>query len=145
MARLVAGEIEADDAVTDESAGDLRQRQVLRRWHIPQRRDDDPTLETESLPAGGPGLNGLKPMGSRIVATGRATPATSVTNLDLERRMETSDEWVRTRTGIVPSGTATACSVTRAIAASPATPPCTAASSTQRTRAGSRWSARLPR
>src|SRR5438270_11080582 len=54
MARLAAGEIEADDAVTDEAAGDLRQRQVLRRWHIPQRRDDDPTLETESLPAGGP-------------------------------------------------------------------------------------------
>jgi 3-oxoacyl-[acyl-carrier-protein] synthase III len=40
-------------------------------------------------------------MGSRIVATGRATPATSVTNVDLERRMDTSDEWVRTRTGIV--------------------------------------------
>lgn len=40
-------------------------------------------------------------MGSRIVATGRATPAASVTNFDLERRMDTSDEWVRTRTGIV--------------------------------------------
>jgi 3-oxoacyl-[acyl-carrier-protein] synthase III len=39
-------------------------------------------------------------MGSRIVATGRATPRTSVSNFDLERRMETSDEWVRTRTGI---------------------------------------------
>ena len=40
-------------------------------------------------------------MGSRIVATGRATPRSTITNLDLERRMETSDEWVRTRTGIV--------------------------------------------
>lgn len=39
-------------------------------------------------------------MGSRIVATGRATPSTSFTNFDLERRMDTSDEWVRTRTGI---------------------------------------------
>jgi 3-oxoacyl-[acyl-carrier-protein] synthase-3 len=39
-------------------------------------------------------------MGSRIVATGRATPRTVVTNQDLERRMDTSDEWVRTRTGI---------------------------------------------
>jgi 3-oxoacyl-[acyl-carrier-protein] synthase-3 len=39
-------------------------------------------------------------MGSRIVATGRATPRTIVTNQDLERRMDTSDEWVRTRTGI---------------------------------------------
>jgi 3-oxoacyl-[acyl-carrier-protein] synthase III len=40
-------------------------------------------------------------MGSRIVATGRATPRSTITNLDLERRMDTSDEWVRTRTGIV--------------------------------------------
>jgi 3-oxoacyl-[acyl-carrier-protein] synthase-3 len=34
------------------------------------------------------------------VATGRATPQTLLTNSDLERRLETSDEWVRTRTGI---------------------------------------------
>jgi 3-oxoacyl-[acyl-carrier-protein] synthase-3 len=39
-------------------------------------------------------------MGSRIVATGRATPRTPITNHELERRMDTSDEWVRTRTGI---------------------------------------------
>jgi 3-oxoacyl-[acyl-carrier-protein] synthase-3 len=39
-------------------------------------------------------------MASRIVATGRATPRTVVNNRDLERRMATSDEWVRTRTGI---------------------------------------------
>jgi 3-oxoacyl-[acyl-carrier-protein] synthase-3 len=39
-------------------------------------------------------------MGSRIVATGRAVPRTSISNQDLERRMNTSDEWVRTRTGI---------------------------------------------
>ncbi|HJU28428.1 MAG TPA: beta-ketoacyl-ACP synthase III [Candidatus Binataceae bacterium] len=39
-------------------------------------------------------------MGSRIVATGRATPRNSVSNHDLSRRMDTSDEWVRTRTGI---------------------------------------------
>src|SRR5216683_5642368 len=39
-------------------------------------------------------------MGSRIVATGRATPRNLITNHDLERRMDTSDEWVRTRTGI---------------------------------------------
>ncbi len=39
-------------------------------------------------------------MGSRIVATGRALPRTAVTNHDLERRMDTSDQWVRTRTGI---------------------------------------------
>jgi 3-oxoacyl-[acyl-carrier-protein] synthase III len=39
-------------------------------------------------------------MGSRIVSTGRATPRTLLTNHDLERRMDTSDEWIRTRTGI---------------------------------------------
>ncbi|MBE3602124.1 ketoacyl-ACP synthase III [bacterium] len=39
-------------------------------------------------------------MGSRIVATGRATPRTVITNHELERRMDTSDEWIRTRTGI---------------------------------------------
>ena len=39
-------------------------------------------------------------MGSRIVATGRALPRTSVSNHDLARVVDTSDEWVRTRTGI---------------------------------------------
>jgi 3-oxoacyl-[acyl-carrier-protein] synthase-3 len=40
-------------------------------------------------------------MGSRIVATGRALPRTPVNNHDLARHMDTSDQWVRTRTGIV--------------------------------------------
>jgi 3-oxoacyl-[acyl-carrier-protein] synthase-3 len=39
-------------------------------------------------------------MGSRIVATGRALPRTAVTNSDLTRVMDTSDDWIRTRTGI---------------------------------------------
>ena len=39
-------------------------------------------------------------MGSRIVATGRALPRTAVTNHELERIVDTSDEWIRTRTGI---------------------------------------------
>ncbi len=39
-------------------------------------------------------------MGSRIVATGRATPRTVVTNQELSRLMETSDDWIRSRTGI---------------------------------------------
>ncbi len=39
-------------------------------------------------------------MGSRIVAIGRALPRTAVTNSDLARVMDTSDEWIRTRTGI---------------------------------------------
>jgi len=39
-------------------------------------------------------------MGSRIVATGRALPRAAVTNHELERIVDTSDEWIRTRTGI---------------------------------------------
>jgi 3-oxoacyl-[acyl-carrier-protein] synthase III len=39
-------------------------------------------------------------MGSRIVATGRALPRTQVSNDDLARLMDTTDQWVRTRTGI---------------------------------------------
>ncbi len=39
-------------------------------------------------------------MGSRIVATGRALPHTVLTNKDLERYMDTSDDWITTRTGI---------------------------------------------
>jgi 3-oxoacyl-[acyl-carrier-protein] synthase III len=38
--------------------------------------------------------------GSRIAGTGRYLPARIVTNDDLARTMETSDEWIRTRTGI---------------------------------------------
>ena len=37
---------------------------------------------------------------SRIVGTGSYLPAKIVTNDDLAKRMETSDEWIRTRTGI---------------------------------------------
>jgi 3-oxoacyl-[acyl-carrier-protein] synthase-3 len=39
-------------------------------------------------------------MGSRIVGTGRALPRTLLSNQDLECRLDTSDEWIRTRTGI---------------------------------------------
>lgn len=38
--------------------------------------------------------------GIHIVATGRALPAKIVTNDDLSRIMDTSDEWIRSRTGI---------------------------------------------
>ena len=37
---------------------------------------------------------------SRIVGTGSCLPAKIVTNDDLAKRMDTSDEWIRTRTGI---------------------------------------------
>jgi len=39
-------------------------------------------------------------MGSRIIGTGRAVPPASFTNQDLERQLDTSDEWIRSRTGI---------------------------------------------
>lgn len=38
--------------------------------------------------------------GIHIVATGKAVPARTVTNDDLSRTVDTSDEWIRTRTGI---------------------------------------------
>ena len=39
-------------------------------------------------------------MRSRIVGTGSYLPAELLTNLDLEKRMDTSDAWIRERTGI---------------------------------------------
>lgn len=40
------------------------------------------------------------PYGARIVATGAYLPEKRLTNFDLEKMMETTDEWIRTRTGI---------------------------------------------
>jgi len=37
---------------------------------------------------------------SRIVATGRYLPERIMTNFDLEKIVDTSDEWIRTRTGV---------------------------------------------
>src|SRR5918996_4203554 len=37
---------------------------------------------------------------SRIIGTGSCAPARVLTNHELERMVETSDEWIRTRTGI---------------------------------------------
>jgi len=39
-------------------------------------------------------------MYSRIVGTGKYLPERVLTNFDLEKMVETSDEWIRTRTGI---------------------------------------------
>jgi 3-oxoacyl-[acyl-carrier-protein] synthase-3 len=39
-------------------------------------------------------------MYSRIVATGKYLPQRVLTNADLEKMVETTDEWIRTRTGI---------------------------------------------
>ena len=44
------------------------------------------------IPAGAPG--------ARILSLGEHQPANVVTNHDLSRVMDTSDEWIRTRTGI---------------------------------------------
>lgn len=40
------------------------------------------------------------PVVSRIAGTGRAIPERVLTNADLEKMVETSDEWITTRTGI---------------------------------------------
>ncbi|MFA5839755.1 MAG: beta-ketoacyl-ACP synthase III [Candidatus Margulisiibacteriota bacterium] len=39
-------------------------------------------------------------MKAKIIGTGSATPSNRVTNDDLSKRLDTSDEWIRTRTGI---------------------------------------------
>ena len=39
-------------------------------------------------------------MGFRVLGTGSALPARSVTNDDLSEFLDTSDEWISTRTGI---------------------------------------------
>lgn len=39
-------------------------------------------------------------MTTRIIGTGSSLPKTVVTNEDLAKIMDTSDEWIRTRTGI---------------------------------------------
>lgn len=40
------------------------------------------------------------PMRCRAIGIGSAAPHTVITNFDLEKIVETSDEWIRTRTGI---------------------------------------------
>lgn len=40
------------------------------------------------------------PVGAEVIGVGSAVPATVVTNADIERLVDTSDEWIRTRTGI---------------------------------------------
>ena len=51
----------------------------------------------------------LKPVG--IAGTGRCLPERILTNFDLERMVDTSDEWIVSRTGIserrISDGTAT--------------------------------------
>ncbi|MGE5625816.1 MAG: beta-ketoacyl-ACP synthase III [Bacillota bacterium] len=42
----------------------------------------------------------MKPVYARIAGTGRGLPARIMTNADLEKIVETTDEWIRSRTGI---------------------------------------------
>jgi len=44
--------------------------------------------------------NGSRPAGVRIAGTGMAIPPRTLTNPDLEKIVETSDEWITQRTGI---------------------------------------------
>lgn len=59
-------------------------------------------------------------MATKIIGTGRCLPKTVVSNKDLEKIMDTSDEWIRSRTGIkerrlVKEETTTSMSVEAAI------------------------------
>ena len=42
----------------------------------------------------------MKQVYARIAGTGRCLPERVLTNADLEKMVETSDEWIRSRTGI---------------------------------------------
>lgn len=42
----------------------------------------------------------MKPVYARIAGTGRGLPERILTNADLEKMVETTDEWIRSRTGI---------------------------------------------
>lgn len=42
----------------------------------------------------------IQSVGARIIGVGAAVPASVVTNADLEKLVDTSDEWITTRTGI---------------------------------------------
>jgi 3-oxoacyl-[acyl-carrier-protein] synthase-3 len=57
-----------------------------------------------SAPAPAPPVTPVTPQtvaGARFLGLGRALPDTVVTNADLEARLDTSDTWIRERTGIV--------------------------------------------
>jgi len=54
---------------------------------------------TEARATGGSG-RGPKPLGVRIVGTGRAIPDRVLTNQYFSDRLDTSDKWIRERTGI---------------------------------------------
>ncbi len=56
---------------------------------------------------------------ARIIGTGRAIPDVLVTNEELSRRMDTSDEWIQQRTGIRPTPSPVAVWLVRASASSP--------------------------
>jgi len=45
-------------------------------------------------------IRGTLPCGVRIVSTGSAVPEAELTNKDLEKILDTSDEWIHQRTGI---------------------------------------------
>jgi 3-oxoacyl-[acyl-carrier-protein] synthase-3 len=42
----------------------------------------------------------ILPVGAKLIGVGSAVPASVVTNADLEKLVDTSDEWITTRTGI---------------------------------------------
>ena len=45
-------------------------------------------------------VNSMNKYGVKILGTGSFLPEKILTNADLEKMVQTSDEWIRTRTGI---------------------------------------------
>ena len=80
------------------SADEIAFRNALRTALIEIRKDAPGqigALMTRQKSIGGRGL-----IYSRIAGTGRYLPERVLTNADLEKMVDTTDEWIRTRTGI---------------------------------------------
>lgn len=60
---------------------------------LPPTSPRTPSLPALQMASGGP-------LSLRPIGIGSASPSTTITNVDLESVHDTSDEWIRTRTGI---------------------------------------------
>jgi len=65
---------------------------------VRRRGDQRHARQAPRVVHGGPGM--IQPCGVRLAGTGSAVPDTRLTNHDLARILDTSDEWITQRTGI---------------------------------------------
>lgn len=59
-----------------------------------------PNAQSKAISSTALSMAGTGPLNCRPIGIGSATPRTIVTNVDLEDVVETSDDWIKTRTGI---------------------------------------------